>query len=79
MDFIQGAVVNGVLSSQALNQLRALNDPALWSLCGIRQTVICLAESFGFLGSPGGGMCVLPHLSVIATVVVMAIPIIGFA
>ena len=56
-----------------------MNDPALWSLCRIGQTVICLAESFDFPGSPGGGMCVLPHLSVITTVVVMAIAIIGFA
>ena len=79
-DFIQGAAANGVISHPVYDQLRALGNPMLWSICDVSPPNQCTIESFGFPWlRRGGGMSILPHISVIATVVVMATAITGFA
>lgn len=80
LDFIQGAADNGVISRPVFNQLRALGNPMLWSVCGVRPPNQCTIESFGFpWPGRGGSMSVLPHLSIITTLIVMATALTGFA
>ena len=64
-------------TSVDFNDLSVINNPMLWSLCGVLPPDSCTREFFAF-PSQGGGMSVLPHLSVVATVVVMAVAITGF-